>query len=43
MNKFEKVKYYYNYGLWDIERVRNAVRKEWITRYEYFLIIGQEY
>lgn len=43
MNKFERIKYYYNNNLWDIERVRNAVKKEWITRYEYFLITEQEY
>lgn len=39
---FEKVKYYYDHGLWDKERVRNAVGK-WITPEEYEIITGEEY
>lgn len=35
MSKFEKVKSYYNSGLWDITRVRNAVIKGWITEAEF--------
>ena len=35
MSKFEKVKYYYDNGLWDIHRVRNAVVKGWITAEEF--------
>ena len=42
-SKFEKVKSYYERGLWGIERVRNAVVKGWITPEEYFLITGQVY
>lgn len=43
MSKFEKVKYYYDNGLWDIERVRNAVIKRWITSDEFEEITGQAY
>ena len=42
-SKFEKVKSYYERGLWDISRVRNAVVKGWITSDEFFLITGQVY
>ena len=38
--KFQKVKYYYNNGLWGIERVRNAVVKNWITAEEFEIITG---
>ena len=38
---FEKVKTYYNRGLWSIERVRSAVGK-WITAEEYKEITGEE-
>lgn len=31
MSKYEKVKYYYQHGLWDESRVMNAVEKGWIT------------
>ena len=36
---FEKVKYYYDNGNWDIVRVRNVVRKV-ITEEEFFEITG---
>lgn len=39
---FEKVKRYYEKGLWSIARVRNAVGK-WITAEEYLRITGEEY
>jgi len=39
---FELVKDYYNRGLWDISRVRNAVGK-WITETEFLAITGVEY
>lgn len=39
---YEKVKGYYNKGLWSIERVHSAVGK-WITKEEYSEITGQEY
>lgn len=35
MNKFEKVKMYYDSGLWSIERVQNAVKKGWISQEEF--------
>lgn len=41
--KFQKVKYYYNNGLWGIERVRNAVVKNWITAEEFEIITGIPY
>lgn len=38
MNKFEKVKKYYDSGLWNINQVRNAVTKGWITLEEFEII-----
>lgn len=43
MSRFEKVKKYYDAGLWDKMRVRNAVEKEWITAAEYEEITGEVY
>lgn len=40
-NKYEKVKKYYDTGLWGINRVRDAVIKEWITPEEFYEITGQ--
>ena len=42
-SKFQKVKYYYDNGLWGIERVRNAVVKSWITKSEFEEITGESY
>lgn len=42
-SKFEKVKSYYERGLWNIERVRNAVVKNWITAAEFEEITGTVY
>lgn len=42
MNKFEKVKKFYDEKLWSSNWVKNAVGK-WITADEYKKIIGQEY
>ena len=42
-SKFQKVKYYYDNGLWDINRVRNAVVKNWITAEEFEEITGGPY
>ena len=39
---FQKVKNYYDRGLWDIDRVFNAVGK-WITEAEYNEITGFTY
>ena len=43
MSKFEMVKDFYDRGLWNITRVRNAVVKGWITAEEYELIVGEPY
>ena len=40
---YEKIKEYYNTGLWSEERVRNMVVKGVITEEEYASIIGKEY
>ena len=40
---YEKIKEYYNTGLWSEERVRNMVIKGIITEEEYKDIIGNEY
>lgn len=42
-SKFEKVKGYFERGLWSIERVRNAVIHRWITTDEFQIITGVEY
>ena len=42
-SKFEKVKEYYDKGLWTKEMVANAVVKEWITAEEYEIIVGEPY
>ena len=42
-SKFQKVKYYYDNGLWNINRVRNAVVKNWITAEEFEEITGESY
>ncbi len=41
--KFNKVKYYYDSGLWNKKMVKNAVVKGWITAEEYQLITGDPY
>ena len=43
MNKYEKVKNYYEKGLWGIERVANAVLKGWITIDEFCKITGETF
>ncbi len=40
---FEKVKDYYDRGLWSVEKVRQAVIMKWITEEEFELIVGYEY
>lgn len=40
---YEKIKEYYNTGLWSKERVRNMVVKGIITGEEYASIVGKEY
>ena len=41
--KFQTVKKYFDSGLWDVARVRNAVVKEWITAEEFKIITGEDY
>lgn len=47
--KFEKVKRYYEKGLWTLSMVKNAVRKDstdkkgWITKEEFETITGKVY
>ena len=43
MNKFAKVKRYYDNGQWTINMVRNAVVKGWITAEEFETITGEAY
>ena len=38
-----KIKDYFDNGLWNIVRVRNAVAKGWITAEEYKIITGEDY
>lgn len=40
---FDKVNTYYKNGIWDIDRVRNAVVKGWITEAEFTEITGEQY
>ena len=41
--KYKTVKYYYDSGMWSIQKVRNAVVKGWITEAEFETITGEEY
>ena len=41
--KFNRVKGYYDAGLWNKTMVRNAVVKGWITAEEYEVITGESY
>lgn len=41
--KFDTVKRYYDTGLWPINRVRDAVAKNWIAPEEYEEITGERY
>jgi len=43
MDWFEKIKFYYEMGLWDIERVKNVVTKGKITAEQFKEITGQTY
>ena len=42
-DQFEKVKRYYNMGMWNIDRVRNAVSKRWISESEFAEITTTPY
>lgn len=41
--KFNKVKAYFDGKYWTIDRVRQAVAKNWITAAEFKEITGQDY
>ena len=41
--KFEKVKKYYDSGLWNEKMVRNAVEKKWVTAEEFEMMTGVKY
>jgi uncharacterized XkdX family phage protein len=41
--KYNKVKAYYDTGLWSKAKVHNAVVKHWITAEEYAEIVGEPY
>lgn len=41
MSKYEKVKKYYESGLWNEKRVCDAVAKGWITEEEAKEILGE--
>lgn len=41
--KFSKVKSYYDNHLWNVQMVRNAVVKSWITAEEFEEITGEVY
>lgn len=41
--KFNKVKGYFDKGLWNVTMVRNAVIKEWITAEEFEEITGEPF
>lgn len=41
--KFERVKAYYDTGLWSKAKVKNAVVHGWITEEEYKEITGEDY
>ncbi len=43
MNKFLKLKEYFNNGFWNIKRLENAVKKGWISEEEFFKITGVKY
>ncbi|MBQ6065245.1 MAG: XkdX family protein [Clostridia bacterium] len=43
LNKFPKVKYFYDSGLWSKDRVRDAVAKNWITAGQYEEITEEKY
>lgn len=43
LNKYEKVKSYYENELWSISRVRDSVVKSWITQEQFFKITGEIY
>ncbi len=43
MDWFERIKMHYEAGLWDISRVKDAVKKDKISESQFKEITGQEY
>lgn len=43
MNKYETVKRFYQLKVWSIDKVRNAVVKDWITPEQFEEITGEAY
>ncbi len=41
--KYNKVKKYYDSGFWNVEMVRNAVTKGWITKAEFEMIVNEPF
>lgn len=42
-SKYEKVKDYFDRELWNISRVKDSVKKDWITPGQFLEITGQVY
>jgi len=42
MSKHERVKSYYERGLWNETMVKNAVKKKWITEEQMNEILGED-
>ena len=40
---YERIKYYFNAGLWNAQMVKTAVRKGVITKEQYTEITGKDY
>lgn len=40
--KFDKLKRYYDAGLWDEDNLKLAVKKKWVTQEEYDEIVGSD-
>lgn len=40
---YDIVKAHYDDGFWSIKKVRNAVKKQWITEVEFEEITGEQY
>lgn len=40
---YDRIKYYYNAGLWNKQMVKLAVRKGIITKTQYIEITGEDY
>ncbi len=40
---FEKIKKYYDEGLWSEERIKKLVKNNKLSKKEYKLIVGNEY